>query len=143
MLRASLACLTALVVTTTIAPIASAADEAPYTEGSVFNIEFIRVKAGFGDDYLAGLGQTWKKIMDEAKKQGLILSYRVLRTDAANRDDWNLMLMVEYKNQAALDGLEPKMRAIAGSIVGNQDKRREIATKRLEVRENVGGKLAR
>ena len=116
--------------------------QAPYTEGSVWNIQFIRTKTGFSDDYIKSLGATWKKMVDEQKKDGLILSYKVLRAQPADRQDWDMMLMVEYKNHAALDGLDAKVRAIAAKSVGNDDAQRSLATKRLDVREILGGKVA-
>ena len=81
-------------------------------------------------------------MVDEQKKDGLILSYKVLRAQPADRQDWDMMLMVEYKNHAALDGLDAKVRAIAAKSVGNDDAQRSLATKRLDVREILGGKVA-
>ena len=43
---------------------------------------------------------------EEAKKQGLILSYKLLFGNATNKEDWNLLLMIEYKNMAAFDGVK-------------------------------------
>ncbi|HWE22743.1 MAG TPA: hypothetical protein VG496_02270 [Myxococcales bacterium] len=115
----------------------------PFTEGSVWEMSFVKVKPGFEEDYLRSLGQTWKKVMDEAKKQKLVVSYKVLSADAAARDDWNVALMVEYKNMAALDGLEEKMRSFTLPMLGGQDKARELQTKRLEIRDIVASKLTR
>jgi quinol monooxygenase YgiN len=117
--------------------------EAPYIEGPVWNISFIRTTYGLEDDYLKSLAQTYKKIMEEAKKQNLVLSYHVISANAVNGDDWNLLLMVEYKNMAALDGLDAKFRAIQAKIVGNEDAQRNLMVKRLEVRKVLGDKLGR
>lgn len=115
----------------------------PYTEGSVWAMTFVKVKPGFGEDYLKSLGQTWRKVLDEAKKQKLLVSYKVLAADAAGRDDWNLVLMVEYRNMAAFDGLDEKMRDISLPVLGGQDKARELQTKRLEIRDILATKLTR
>ncbi len=115
--------------------------DAPYTQGSVWELSFIRLVPGMGDDYLKSLSSTWKATMDEAKKQGLIVSYKILGGEAAGPDDWDLLLMVEFKNYAALDGAEAKFRAIEARIVGNADQTRTLMTKRLEVRRILGGKL--
>ncbi len=117
--------------------------DAPYTEGSVWSISFIRVVPGMGDDYLRSLGTTWKRVMDEAKKQGIILSYKVLDSMASSPDDWDLLLLVEYKNWGALDGLDAKLRAIESKIVGGPEQNRALMTKRLEVRRILGAKNAR
>lgn len=124
-----------------IAAVVRAVD-APYREGSVWDLTFVRTKAGMSDDYLRSLASTWKKNMDDAKKEGFVVSYRVLSTNAASRDDWDLLLMVEYKNWAAFDGLDAKFRALDAKNVGTEDQQRAVMTKRVEVREILGGKVA-
>jgi hypothetical protein len=118
------------------------ANDAPYTEGSRWELTFVRAKYGFADDYLKGLAGTWKKTMDEAKKQGLVVSYKVLSAAANGKEDWDLLLMVEFKNMAAFDGLDAKMRALETKIIGNEDAQRNLMVKRLEIREILGSKLA-
>jgi hypothetical protein len=117
--------------------------EAPYTEGTVWEMTFVRTTTGLDDDYLKSLGSSYKKVMEEAKKQDLIVSYHIIAADPANENDWNLMLMVEYKNMAALDGLDAKFRAIEAKIVGNEDAQRKMAVKRLDVRKILGNRLGR
>jgi hypothetical protein len=116
---------------------------APYTEGSVWSLSFIRVKPGMDDDYLNNLRANWKRINDEAKRQGLVLSYKVISAAAANREDWDLLLMVEFKNMAALDGLRAKFDPIQGRMIGPDSEQRTRAQQRNEIREIIGGKLGR
>ncbi|MDQ3214933.1 MAG: hypothetical protein M3P99_02465 [Pseudomonadota bacterium] len=78
--------------------------------------------------------------MSEAKRQGLIVSEKILSGDAAGRDDWDLMLMVEYKNWAALDGLQDKFDAVALKMVGSEEKRVQLGVKRNDLREILGRK---
>lgn len=130
-----------LTLASVIAP--SFAEEPPYTEGTVMEMTFIRTKPGGEDDYLKFLATTWKSLHEQAKKDGLILSYHVISAPAANKDDWDLLLVVEYKNMAALDGLEDKMRPLIEKMAGSSAKANEAATKRGEVREILGGKLCR
>ncbi len=127
----------------TLAPAAAAQQNVPYTEGTVWDLTFVRVNPGMEDDYLNNLRANWKRTGDEAKRQGLVLSHKVISTQAANRDDWGLLLMVEYKNMAALDGLRQKFEPIAAKLIGPQTERRTRAVQRNEIREIVGGKLGR
>jgi hypothetical protein len=127
----------------TLAPATAAQQNVPYTEGSVWDLTFVRVNPGMEDDYLNNLRANWKRIGDEAKRQGLVLSHKVIFTPAANRDDWDLLLMVEYKNMAAFDGLRQKYEPIVAKLVGPQTERRTRAVQRNEIREIVGGKLGR
>ena len=81
----------------------SAQEEDPFEDGTVWSLTFVRTVANKTDDYLKGLSQTWAASMEEAKKEGLIVSYKILQGAAANKDDFNLILMIENKNLASLD----------------------------------------
>lgn len=124
-------------------PVISSAQPAPFTEGTVWEITYVRIKPGMGDDYLRSLATTWKASNEEAKKQGLILSYKILSGDAANKDDWNLLLMTEHKNLASLDGFDEKFRAISSKIIGTEDQQKNVMIKRIDMREILGGKQVR
>lgn len=114
--------------------------EKPYTEGSVWAITMIRVKPGMVDVYLHDVLPLRKKIDEEARKQGLILSDHVLLGSASGKDDFDVMFMTEYRNWAAFDGLTAKYDAIVTRIIGSEDKQNQVMTKRLEVREILGEK---
>ena len=114
--------------------------EKPYKEGSVWTVTFVKVKPGMMDTYLRDLGANRKKLMEQAKRDGLILSERLLSGEATGREDFDLILMVEFKNWAAFDGLSDRFRALAEKMVGSEDKQVQMMTKRTEVREIVGTK---
>ena len=118
----------------------SIAQDKPYKEGTVWSVSFIKVRPGMFDVYMRDLATARKKLMDEAKKQGLIVSEKMLSGSAVGRDDWDLMLMVEYKNWAAFDGLSDKFDALALKVVGSEEKQVQSMVKRAEVREIVGQK---
>jgi hypothetical protein len=120
-----------------------AQSDAPYTEGSVWNITMVKAKYGMGDQYLKGLAKTFKGTLDEAKKQNLIISYKILLGDAASPQDFDILLMVESKNMAALDNGREKFDPIAKKIEGSVEEQEKTATKRLDIREILGTKLMR
>src|SRR5882762_90838 len=126
-----------------IVSVCSAQSDAPYTEGPVWNITMVKAKPGMGDDYLKGLAKTFKGTLEEAKKQNLILDYKILLGNAATPQDFDILLMVESKNMAALDNAREKFDPIARKIEGNPDEQRATATKRLEIREIMGSKNMR
>lgn len=136
-LAASVALLTAW------AGLSSAQSDAPYTEGTVWNITMVKTKPGLADDYLKGLVKTFKGTLDEAKKQNLIISYKILLGDAATPHDFDILLMVESKNMAVFDGAREKFDPIAKKISGSEDEQRQISIKRLDIREILGVKLMR
>src|SRR5438132_4557909 len=121
----------------------SAQSDAPYTEGSVWNITMVKTKPGMDDQYLKGLAKTFKGNLDEAKKQKLILSYKILIGSAATPNDFNILLMVESKDMAALDNGREKFDPIAKKITGSVEEQEKTATKRLDIREIMGDKLMR
>ena len=95
MSRAASALLCLLLTVAAAGPVASQATPAPYTEGSVWNLQFIRVKPGLQDDYLDGVRATAKRLFDNAKPQGLILSWHLISAPSATPQDWDLLLMIE------------------------------------------------
>ncbi|HET7097756.1 MAG TPA: hypothetical protein VFJ68_10225 [Casimicrobiaceae bacterium] len=114
--------------------------EKPYTEGSIWFITMIRVKPGMLDVYMRDVLPLRKKINEEAKKQGLILSDRVFSGSASGRDDFDVMFMTEYKNWAALDGISAKYEAIESRIIGSEERQIQLMSKRAEIREILGEK---
>ena len=116
---------------------------APYTEGGVWQITMVKTKPGMSDDYLKALAKIFKSTNDEAKRQGIITDYKILAGDAATQQDYDILLMVEYPNMAALDGLRDKTDPIGAKMVGTEDQQRQLAVKRLEIRDIMGGKLMR
>lgn len=115
----------------------------PYRNGTVWNIAFIRIKPGMDTAYLNYLAGPWKANQEAAKKEGLILSYKVISTEGHNPGDWNVMLMTEYKDLATMEANEDKGDALAQKMVGNDDKQMQGYKERSEIREVMGDRLAR
>jgi hypothetical protein len=74
-----------------------------YEQGTVWSLTFIRTAPNQDDNYLNDLAKTWVASMEEAKAEGLVLDYKILSGNAANEDDYNLILMIENKNFASFD----------------------------------------
>lgn len=110
----------------------------PYTMGSVWSVTLVRVKYGMDTQYLTDLAGTFKRTLDEAKKQDLILSYKVLDGPSSNKEDWNLMILVEQKNWSLFDTPPERFDAIADKMVGPEKQQLELLVKRSDMREIVG-----
>jgi hypothetical protein len=117
------------------------AQEKPYREGSVWQLTFVKLKPGMFDVYMQDAVVGRAREMAEAKKQGLVLSFKVLSGMSANREDWDILFMEEYKNWAALDGLSEKLAAIETKAHGTVERAVEAKVKRTDVREVVGEKM--
>ncbi len=115
----------------------------PYRNGTVWNIAFIRMKPGMDAAYMNYLATSWKKVQEASKKEGLILSYKVLSTEPHTSGDWNLLLMTEYKDMASMEANEPKQDALEQKVIGDDQKQMQGYRERAEIREVQGERTAR
>jgi hypothetical protein len=113
-----------------------------YTEGPVWRVQLIRVKPTAMDAYLTSLQQSSKPILDEEKRSGMILDYKVfLKETKNNPEDWDLCLAVQYKNHAAMDGLAAKGEMLRDKILGGKQPAQQLSEKRSEIRELISSEL--
>ena len=117
------------------------AQERTFKDGSVWQVGFIKTSANMTVEYINNLKNNWKATHDEAVKEGLILSYKILEGTSANPEDWDVMLMTEFKNLAAMDVFEEKFDAISKKIIGNEDVMKKLNESRVSMRTIYGGKL--
>lgn len=115
----------------------------PYRNGSVWNVAFIRMKPGMETAYLNYIANDWKKEQEASKKEGLILSYKVLTTEAHGAGDFNILLMTEFKDLATMEANEGKADNLSQRVTGNDEKQRQGYRDRLEIREVLQDRLAR
>ena len=113
-----------------------------YSEGPVWKVSLIRVKPTHFDEYLTSLRQVSKPFIEEEKRQGLIVDYKIfLKETKNNPQDWDICLAVEYKNHAALDGLDAKVEAIRDKVLGGKQQAHQLGEKREEIREVISDEL--
>ncbi len=103
----------------------------------------IKTKTGLADEYIKQITGTVKPVYDEEKKQKVILDYKILNGEASNPHDFNILILVEYPNWAAFDTLRNKMDPVVAKVMGSEEQRKELAVKRLDVREILGTKTMR
>ena len=115
----------------------------PFHHGSVYSIAFIQVKPGMNVAYLTYLTTDWKREQEAMKAAGIILSYKVLTTEAHSATDWNMMLLTEYKDLATMEANEKKVDALGQKVVGNDEQQQQGYKDRLAIREVTGVRLAR
>jgi hypothetical protein len=122
---------------------AKSGSAAPYNEGPVWTLTMIKTKTGLADEYIKQITGTVKPVYDEEKKEKVILDYKILNGEASNPQDFNILILVEYPNWAAFDALREKMDPVIAKVMGSEEQRREMAVKRLDVREILGTKTMR
>ena len=121
----------------------AAAQERAYSEGPVSVVSSIRTEPGMYDTYLRYLQTTYKPMMEEAKKAGVILDYAIYDREPRGPGEPNLYLVVTYKNMAAMDGLSDKMDPIQQKYFGDPAKRDAAMVERTKMRKQLGSETIR
>ena len=78
-------------------------DMESFTPGAVYRVTMVRTDANSQAEYLEQLNKVYIPTLEAAKKQGMITDYTLLTGDFANENDFNVMMLVEFPNLAALD----------------------------------------
>jgi len=117
--------------------------ERPTHNGTVWQLSFIHVKPGMDSAYNKYLASDWKKEQEALKSAGVILSYKVIGTEAHSPNDWDLMLMVEFKDLATLEANQDKADALLQKMFGGDEKVMQGYKERSDIREVLGTRLAR
>ena len=113
-----------------------------YAEGPVWRVQLIRVKPNQMDAYLTSLRQSTKPLIEEEKRQGVIMDYKVfLKETKTSPEDWDIAVAIEYKNHAAMDGLAAKGEAARDKILGGKQVAQQLGEKRAEIREIISSEL--
>ena len=139
-MKHAVVCLIAICLLAALAP---AQTPKPYSNGPVWELQFIHAKAGMEDRYLRYLSTDWKREQDALKKSGMTLDYKVIRTDSHNPNDFNVILMTQYKDLATMEANADKAEAMLQQQFGGQDKVEAGYQDRSSYRDIVGGRLGR
>ncbi len=115
----------------------------PYRNGSVWSIGFIKMKPGMETAYLNYVAGDWKREQEALKKDGQIISYKVMTTEDHGSADWNIMLMTEYKDLATMEANEAKADNLLQTVIGTDEKQMQGYRDRLQIREVLQNRLAR
>jgi len=116
----------------------------PFHDGPVWVITFVHTKPGLGLKYMEFLASDWKREQEAFKKAGLILDYKVIGGESHSPEDWDLMLMIEFKDLATMESNEDKMEAVSMEALNmNDQKMLKGYEDRSAWRDILGDRLAR
>ena len=122
----------------------SAQTQSNTTPGPVWRVQYLRVLPGKMNDVLMDMRKNLRPIYDEAKRQGVIVDYKIYTNQTqASPDDWNLALAVAYKNWGGIDDSTAKFNAISLKHYGSQEKVDAAAANRRQNYQGVAIKLLR
>lgn len=125
------------------APVTRAEEDHAYTQGPVVIVSFVRTEPGMFEEYMRYLAGTYKHIMDENKKQGIITDYAIFQARPRDPHDADLILTVTYKNMAAFDDLQARTDPTAKQAFGSLAKAASASVDRGKLRKEVGSQMVR
>ena len=115
-----------------------------YTEGPVERVTLIHILPGHFNAFMDDLKTNIKPIWEGEKSSGLIESYGIfLNQTKASIDDWDIGIILTYKNFAALDGLGMKVLELRLKQYGDKGKEQQVINKRVENAVGVASYLIR
>lgn len=126
-----------------------AQDDAPFTDGTVYRIATVRTNANSQNAYLKQLDQYWYPMMVKAKALGLIKDFHLLTGMAANKEDYDVMTIIEVNSLADLDPgpeREAKWKQLRDSMnttAGGKEKMDAFRASLNGTREILGEKIMR
>lgn len=119
----------------------TAQEERPYTEGPVIDVGYIRTEPGKFEEYMRYLATTYKQLMEEQKKAGIILDYAVYVAFPKSENEPDLILTTTYRNFAALDGLNKRTDPIMQKVWGSLSKSDQATAERGKLRRSLGSEM--
>ena len=120
-----------------------AQEDHAYTQGPVTIVSFVRTEPGMFDEYLRYLSNTYKKLMEESKKQGIVTDYAIYQATPRGPQDADVILTVTYKNMAALDSVQARTDPILKEIFGSLPKAASASADREKLRKQLGSQIVR
>jgi hypothetical protein len=119
------------------------------TQETVYNVTLIKIHPNMGDAYLNNLRRTWVTGVEAAIAEGLTVDYAIYSSITPNDGGYNLILVTEHPNLAALDATDAwrqKLAAINESVVAqlsDEESERITNTVYPEIRSILSNKMVR
>lgn len=128
----------ALALATATVPATVVAQASNYSYGTVWEVTRVKVLPGQFENYMDYLAGRWKKIQEFGKKEGVVVSYRVLGVNNARHGEPNLVLLTEYRDyltNAQRKAYEDKLNAFLSETNRAAEK---AGGERVAMREQMG-----
>ncbi len=127
----------------TSASVSGAQEDHAYTQGPVVIVSFVRTEPGMFEEYMRYLSTTYKHLMEDNKKQGIITDYAVYQALPRDPQDADVILTVTYKNMAAFDTLQARSDPSTKQAFGSLAKAASASADREKMRKQLGSQLVR
>ena len=120
----------------------AAAQDRNYNLGPVTDVSFIKIKPGKFNAYMHYLAGPYRTLMEENKKAGLILDWKIYSNTARDPHDADVILTTTYPSLAATEKIEA-FEASAAKVMGSQTQQQQKFADRESMREVLGSQRVR
>ena len=120
-----------------------AQEDHAYTQGPVVIVTFVRTEPGMFEEYLRYLDATYKRLLDEYKRQGIVTDYAIFQATPRDPNDADVILTVTYKNMAAFDELQARTDPALKQVFGSLPKAASASIDREKMRKQIGSQMVR
>jgi len=120
-----------------------AQEDHAYTQGPVVIVTFVRTEPGMFEEYLRYLDATYKRLLDEYKRQGIVTDYAIFQATPRDPNDADVILTVTYKNMAAFDELQACTDPALKQVFGSLPKAASASIDREKMRKQLGSQMVR
>ena len=120
-----------------------AQEDHAYTQGPVVIVTFVRTEPGMFEEYLRYLDATYKRLLDEYKRQGIVTDYAIFQAIPRDPNDADLILTITYKNMAAFDELQARTDPVVKQAFGSLPKAASASAERDKMRKQLGSQMVR
>jgi hypothetical protein len=115
---------------------ASAQDhERNWEQGTVLQVTNVHIKPGMFNAYINDLNGLWRVFLEQQKKDGNVVGYRMWANPASRKGEPDLILTVEYANWAAFDLGVEYFEELSTKLRGSTENMRKLGVAREELRE--------
>jgi len=126
-----------------VTSVAYAQEDHAYTEGPVLVVNFVRTQPGMFDEYMRYLDRSYKPLLDEAKKAGIVVDWAIYAARPRDPQDADLVFTITYKDMAAFDNLQARMDPLAKKAFGSLPKAAAASADREKLRKELGSQIVR
>lgn len=93
--------------------------ERVWEEGTVWSITYVETEPNMFNDYVKNLSQVWRAFLEEQKKEGDVVSYKMLQVQNVRDGEPDLILMTEFKNMAVFDRGVEHFEQLSATVMGS------------------------
>lgn len=112
------------------------------TSDEVTVATYVKVAENMIPYYLEGISKTWVPAMKYSQEQGYVKSWNVMISDLPESGDFNVMLFITYKDDAAVRGSEEQYKKIdeyvRQNVLSDEESDEIVQNKYPNMRKIVG-----